>query len=207
MIQSILIGVGVGAAVALVISLLVRWSRRTSPLAAVPLMVMFGVGLGGVGGLVIPMTGLPDLFGGGHPGPSQIRNDLEATGNIRVITDDTEFQRILADARAPVLTVFTREHDPASRRLHEPLQRFAQERKGGTVVVEIDVDRGRAVAMRFSVENLPMLIVHIDGRRVASGQGYHNLEGLAALVDGTDDGRTASRAFAASGRAQRGQRE
>ncbi|MBN1478007.1 hypothetical protein JXA47_14725 [Candidatus Sumerlaeota bacterium] len=206
MIQSILIGVGVGAAVALVISLLVRWGNRESPLAAVPLMVMFGVGLGGIGGLVIPMTGIPDLLRG-HPGPSHVHNDLEATGSVRAVTDDTEYQRILMDARAPVLTVFTREGDPASNRLREPLQAFAQERQGRTVVVQIDAERGRAMAMRLGVEALPALIVHIDGRRVASGQGYHNVEGLAALVDGTDDGRAASRAFAASGRAQRGQRE
>ena len=204
MIQSILIGVGVGAAVALVISLLVRWGNRESALAAVPLMVMFGAGLGGIGGLVIPMTGLPDLLRG-HPGPSQVHNDLEATGSIRVITDDTEYQRILADARAPVLTVITRQGDPVSRRLHEPLMAFAHERQGRAVVLEVEASRGRAIAMRHEVREFPTLIVHIDGRRVASAQGYHNLEGLAALVDGTDDSRSASRAFAASGRAQRQQ--
>ena len=201
MLEQIICGLAVGGVMALAICLLIRRGNPHSALASAPLMLMFGMAAGSMAAVVLPMTDIAPWLFVKHPGPSSVRDDPLATGEVVEITDASHFDGLIRRSRAPVLVDFGADWCPPCRRMRPILEQFARERAGRTVVLSVNVDGNRPLASRHGIRSIPALFVYMDGRIVARATGFHNIEGLAALVDGLQ-GRNASRAFAQAGQGQ-----
>ena len=64
------------------------------------------------------------------------------------------------------------------------LHELAEEKSGALKVGKINVDEQMALAMRFQVSSIPMLVVFKDGKAVAKSIGYRPKSEIAAMVEG-----------------------
>jgi thioredoxin len=76
----------------------------------------------------------------------------------------------LASGR-PVLLEFSAEWCPPCRMVKPEVEALAREVRGKAEVVQIDVDRERALAAQYKVKGIPCFVVVRDGREVARQTG------------------------------------
>ncbi len=96
--------------------------------------------------------------------------------------DERGFNEAIAGPR-PVLVDFSAAWCGPCRAMAPALEAFAAERTGDLAVVKVDIDAAPAVATRFGVRPVPMLVLFQHGKPVALHAGMLSETQLGAFFD------------------------
>ena len=94
------------------------------------------------------------------------------------------FENEVLRSDKPVLLDFYADWCEPCKMLAPVLHEIAEENAGALKVGKINVDEQMALAMRFQVSSIPMLVVFKDGKAVAKSIGYQPKSEIAAMVEG-----------------------
>jgi thioredoxin 1 len=97
-------------------------------------------------------------------------------------TNEHSIDRVMR-AGLPVLLVFWRKECDPCVQLEPVLSRLARQYAGKVLLAKVDADDNETLARRYSVERLPRLIFHADGREVAHTTGAASEAALGAWLD------------------------
>jgi thioredoxin 2 len=97
--------------------------------------------------------------------------------------NDTQFERVLADAQIPMLVDFYADWCAPCKAMAPAIDEFAHEHPGMVLVAKVDIDRNPDTAARFNIRGVPTLIVFRNGRETRRQTGAIGRAQLAQLVD------------------------
>lgn len=97
------------------------------------------------------------------------------------VTDGT-FNAEVQNSSLPVLADFYADWCAPCRQMALVLEKVAQELSGKLAVVKIDVEQNSILSQRFSILNLPTLILFVNGQPVEKVVGYRTLNQLKELA-------------------------
>lgn len=95
---------------------------------------------------------------------------------------DAHFDRVIAEATAPVLVDFHADWCGPCKIMAPLLDDFARQRRGEIVVLKLDTDRNPVTTQRYNVRGIPTLIGFVGGREVARETGAVPRARLDALM-------------------------
>ncbi len=102
----------------------------------------------------------------------------------RIVEGTTaNFKSEVLQSELPVLVDFGADWCAPCRRLHPILVEIAAEYSGRCKVVSVDVDKAGALAQRYGVRGIPMLVLIVDGRKADGRVGYQTVPQLRTLLD------------------------
>src|SRR6187455_349365 len=96
---------------------------------------------------------------------------------------DASFQADVLDAKKPVLVDFWAQWCGPCKMIAPALDELAQTYAGRAKVVKVDIDQNRAVAMKYHVRSIPMLLLFKDGQVQATQIGAVGKAQLAQIID------------------------
>jgi thioredoxin 2 len=99
-----------------------------------------------------------------------------------LMVNDQNFDRVISAAAVPVLVDFYADWCGPCKMMAPVLDRFAQERAGELLVLQLDTEQSRQVSQRFQIRSIPTLIIFRNGREVARELGAVPAQRLAALA-------------------------
>jgi len=101
-----------------------------------------------------------------------------------ILTGTTgNFDELVLQSRVPVLVDFGADWCPPCRQLHPELEQVARAYPATTLkVVQVDVDRNRALAQRYRISSIPALFVIKNGQTVDEAVGYRSAADLKRMV-------------------------
>lgn len=166
--MTLLLSVGVGAALGAALGWLGQCSSGACPLTA---NWWRGALFGGLLGLVFYGTSARDLAGG-----RELRRE---NGPVRPVSE-AEFEAEVLRVAGPVVVDFYATWCGPCKRLAPVLSELATEYVGRVKFVKVDVDRARGLAQRYQITAVPTLLFVRDGKvesALAGAPGARELRG------------------------------
>jgi thioredoxin 1 len=123
---------------------------------------------------------------------SGCKPDADAAQEVAVTDADTgriiegttaNFKSEVLQSELPVLVDFGADWCAPCRGIHPNLVAIAAEYSGRCKVVSVDVDKAGALAQRYGVRGIPMLVLIVDGRKADGRVGYQTVPQLRTLLD------------------------
>jgi thioredoxin 1 len=106
-----------------------------------------------------------------------------AGANVIEITE-ANFESEVLQAKQPVLVDFWAEWCQPCRMLGPKIEELANEYVGKAKVAKVNVDNAQALAMRFSINSIPTVLLFKDGQVKQQFVGLRNKKDFAAALDG-----------------------
>ena len=103
------------------------------------------------------------MIGTGARIGSPKENDTMASENVIEITDQNFEQEVLK-SNVPVLVDFWAEWSMPCRMLAPTIEKIAKEYSGKVKVGKVDTDSNRDTALKFSISDIPTVILFKDGQ-------------------------------------------
>src|SRR5690606_24469151 len=96
---------------------------------------------------------------------------------------DRNGERVVADARVPVLVDFYADWCAPCKMMAPILDEVAHDRAGSLLVTKLDTDRNPTMAVRYSIRGIPTLILFHEGREVGRQTGAVPRAQLESWID------------------------
>ena len=96
---------------------------------------------------------------------------------------DTDFDSHVLQSSEPVLVDFWAQWCGPCKMIAPALDELADTYAGRAKVVKVDIDQNRAVAMKYHVRSIPMLLMFKDGQVHATQIGAVGKAQLAQIID------------------------
>ena len=96
---------------------------------------------------------------------------------------DADFDSVVLQSDQPVLVDFWAQWCGPCKMIAPALDELAQTYDGRAKIVKVDIDQNRAVAMKYHVRSIPMLLVFKDGQVQGTQIGAVGKPQLAQLID------------------------
>ena len=96
---------------------------------------------------------------------------------------DADFDSQVLQSEEPVLVDFWAQWCGPCKMIAPALDELAQTYAGRAKVVKVDIDQNRAVAMKYHVRSIPMLLMFKDGQVHATQIGAVGKAQLAQIID------------------------
>lgn len=148
-----------------------KCASGTCPFTANPFR---GAGFGALFGLLFALTS--------YGNPLQKREPVAESANILHVADAADLDRLLADAKVPVLLDFYADWCGPCRKLAPELSKLADQWGDGARIVKINVDKHRDLAGRFNVSSIPDVRVFMGGTEKQRATGYRPQAKLCELL-------------------------
>ncbi len=148
-----------------------KCTSGTCPFTANPFR---GAGFGALFGLLFALSS--------YGNPLQKREPVAESTNIVHVADAAELDRLLADAKVPVMLDFYADWCGPCRKLGPELSKLADQWGDGARIVKINVDKHRDLAGRFNVSSIPDVRVFMGGVEKQRAMGYRPQAKLGELL-------------------------
>ena len=96
---------------------------------------------------------------------------------------DADFDSHVLQSEEPVLVDFWAQWCGPCKMIAPALDELANTYAGRAKVVKVDIDQNRAVAMKYHVRSIPMLLLFKDGQVQATQIGAVGKAQLAQIID------------------------
>jgi thioredoxin 1 len=96
---------------------------------------------------------------------------------------DADFDSQVLQSEEPVLVDFWAQWCGPCKMIAPALDELADTYAGRAKVVKVDIDQNRAVAMKYHVRSIPMLLMFKDGQVQATQIGAVGKAQLAQIID------------------------
>ena len=96
---------------------------------------------------------------------------------------DADFDSHVLESAEPVLVDFWAQWCGPCKMIAPALDELADTYAGRAKVVKVDIDQNRAVAMKYHVRSIPMLLMFKDGQVQATQIGAVGKAQLAQIID------------------------
>jgi thioredoxin 1 len=96
---------------------------------------------------------------------------------------DADFEQQVLQSEEPVLVDFWAQWCGPCKMIAPALDELAESYAGRAKVVKVDIDQNRAVAMKYHVRSIPMLLLFKDGQVQATQIGAVGKAQLAQILD------------------------
>jgi thioredoxin 1 len=96
---------------------------------------------------------------------------------------DADFDSHVLQSSEPVLVDFWAQWCGPCKMIAPALDELAQSYAGRAKVVKVDIDQNRAVALKYHVRSIPMLLLFKDGQVQATQIGAVGKAQLAQIID------------------------
>ena len=96
---------------------------------------------------------------------------------------DADFDSAVLQSGEPVLVDFWAQWCGPCKMIAPALDELAQTYAGRAKVVKVDIDQNRAVALKYHVRSIPMLLLFKDGQVQATQIGAVGKAQLAQIID------------------------
>ena len=96
---------------------------------------------------------------------------------------DADFDSAVLQSEQPVLVDFWAQWCGPCKMIAPALDELAQTYAGRAKVVKVDIDQNRAVAMKYHVRSIPMLLLFKGGQVQATQIGAVGKAQLAQIID------------------------
>lgn len=100
-----------------------------------------------------------------------------------VITSEEHFASAVEQSSVPVLVDFWATWCGPCKKMNPILKELAAEYEGRLVVAKVDVDQHAALAERFKVESIPLLVLFKDGKPADLLLGARSKAELSGWID------------------------
>ena len=96
---------------------------------------------------------------------------------------DADFDSVVLQSDQPVLVDFWAQWCGPCKMIAPALDELAQAYDGRAKIVKVNIDQNQAVAMKYHVRSIPMLLVFKDGQVQGTQIGAVGKPQLAQLID------------------------
>jgi thioredoxin 1 len=113
---------------------------------------------------------------------SQQPGTMPMSDNV-IHATDADFDSQVLQSSEPVLVDFWAQWCGPCKMIAPALDELAQTYAGRAKVVKVDIDQNRAVALKYHVRSIPMLLLFKDGQVQATQIGAVGKAQLAQIID------------------------